>query len=284
MHKSYSKLIAMAVLSVLSLLVFRYSININTSGKLNVNYLDVGQGDSALITMPTGERILIDTGNDIGVLSKLSNYIPFYDNTIDFVILTHPDIDHVGMFKRISQEFKLKNIIISSELNFSQVVNELNPNIRIYYMKANSRILTGINNGNIVEVFNYSINDASLDENSNSIVTIINYQDYNFTFTADITSDVERSMISQDIIVPKTNTTVKVAHHGSKTSSSELMLKKIKPKNCIISAGKNNNYGHPNQEVKARLEKYCENIYNTINDGDISFQVKNKKINIKTQK
>ncbi len=284
MKHKYKKLIFIILATIITMfLALEYSNNNNRESMI-VNFLDVGQGDSAVIRLPGNYRLLIDTGRGADLLSKLSEYLPFYDMSLDYVILTHPDGDHVGAYEKLSHKAMIKNLILSDISDFTNILKYSNNNINILNMKASSTIKIQENINETLRIRNNSVYKEHMSENSNSIVTQIEYNGFEFIFTGDIDVESERILVSRGYFNKNTIKILKVAHHGSKTSSSEYFLKSLKPEYCIISAGLNNVYNHPDIDVVERLNKYCKNVYSTISDGDIEFSINKGAISIKTKK
>ncbi len=237
-----------------------------------VIFIDVGQGDSSIIILPHGETILIDTG---GIY--MSNYmvvenktIPYLNsrgiNKIDLLILTHGDYDHMGEAKTLLDSIKIDKVLINNG-----DINDLEENILNYSMVEKVKD-------------NYVIRDYELlflnnkiydNENSNSIVTYINIKNNNILLMADADKKVEKNIINE-YNLPKMDI-LKVGHHGSNTSSDASFISKIKPVYSVVSVGKNNRYGHPNETVLDTL-KYS-NVLRTDLDGSIRFVFRQNMVN-----
>ena len=248
---------------------------------MNITFLDVGQGDSTLISFPYNKgNILIDTG---GLYT--SNYnisenktIPYLKSIgityLDYLIITHGDYDHIGEATNIIENFKVRKVIFNVgklndlELDVIKILKE--KNIEYYQNIKTLNIDT-----NILYFLNTNIYD---NENDNSSVIYFIYNNIKFLLMGDAEVNKENDILKKynlyniDIL--------KVGHHGSNTSSSKYFIDKINPKYSIISVGKNNWYGHPNKEVLDNLEK--SKIYRTDEDGSIMFKIKNNKFKIET--
>ena len=246
---------------------------------INVYYLDIGQGDSSVIRFKN-KTIIIDTGGVIYDNSKyVSNtYIPFLysvgSKKIDYLIITHGDYDHMGEAINLVNNFKVDNVIFNCG-EYQDLEKELIKVLDKKSIKYNSCINSiDVNNNKI-----YFLSTREYDnENDNSNVIYFNYNNYKFLFMGDAGVEVEEDLIEkynlQDIDV------LKVGHHGSKTSSSKEFINEINPKYSIISVGKNNRYGHPNDSVLDNLDK--SKIYRTDIDGSIMFKIKNNTLQIET--
>lgn len=266
---------------MLYLLIF--VINVNSRLFIfnqTITYLDVGQGDSSVIILPHGKTVLIDTGglfNSNYSLAK-NKIIPYLNskgiNRIGVLILTHGDYDHMGEAINLVNNFKVDNVIFNCG-EYQDLEKELIKVLDKKSIKYNSCINSiDVNNNKI-----YFLSTREYDnENDNSNVIYFNYNNYKFLFMGDAGVEVEEDLIEkynlQDIDV------LKVGHHGSKTSSSKEFINEINPKYSIISVGKNNRYGHPNDSVLDNLDK--SKIYRTDIDGSIMFKIKNNTLQIET--
>jgi competence protein ComEC len=308
-NKLYGRLFLIFILVILFFISIYLYENIFSSKDLKINFFDIGQGDAALIEIPGGENILIDAGQGNIILKKLSDSLSIFDRDINLAILSHPDADHVAGFISVFQNYKVKNILENGdETKDSEIYNEIKNDIQKeknengaqeYFANCGDEIYFSDSKNNDFKIYiihpqknNLIINDT----NDNSIVALLTYGDYGFLFTGDASQDVEKKLFFEiencfdkndsDIIKKyfKNLTVLKVSHHGSKSGSGEEFIKKLSPEYSIISAGKNNRYGHPSPEVVKSLEKYSKNILNTVDDGDITFITDGKNFEVRTNK
>lgn len=254
------------ILLLLSFLVF----SLNSDAKLKLYFLDIGMGDAAYIRTPYEQNIIIDGGPSQAVLAKIGKYIPFYDRKIDLIILTHPEADHLTGLVEIIRRYNIELILMPKIIRHTELFqvwkNELEQkNIPIIYAKAGDEFNLGTDLK--IEILNPNENlSTETGLNDSSIVAKINFRKQKILFTGDISQRVEADLVSSydlkaDIL--------KVAHHGSSTSSSSIFLKKIKPEICILSVGKNK-FGLPSLRVIKRLNNFCQ-ILRTDQEGDIKF-------------
>lgn len=262
-HKEYLKFFSFGlffIMSFMSVILFSSFYN----SKLEIIFLDIGQGDSILIKTPENNRFLIDSGANFIASQKITKYLPLFSNNLDAALLTHPDLDHVGGTEEVIKTNNLQKIYLFKEDQEQKSLN-IYQNIEKDYIEQ----------GNIIKIGNINLNilwpsqNSQGEDNYKSIVSSLRYSNFEYIFLADVPQEVERILISSDFFQEKTIKILKVSHHGSKTGSSEMFLKKIKPQYCIISVGKNNKYGHPDKEIMNDLEKYCKVIYRTDEDGDV---------------
>ena len=261
------------------LLICKY--NTFFSNKYEINYLDVGQGDSIIVKYPHNKgNIMIDTGgqqesNYSIVIKKTIPYLKSNGITrINYLILTHGDYDHMGEAINLVNNFKVEKVIFNCG-EFNDLENEL---IKVLNKKK-IKYYSCIKELNINDNKLYFLQTKEYDnENDNSNVIYTEINGYKFMFMGDAGIDKEKDILKNynisDIDV------LKVGHHGSKTSSSESFIDEMNPKYSIISVGKNNRYGHPNREVLNTLNN--SKIYRSDEDGSIMFKIKNNKLKVET--
>ena len=252
----------------LSFLYFRCDFDKNNY----VYFIDVGQGDSALIVTKNNKSILIDTGGKVGSNYSLmkSNVIPFFKSIgirkLDYLFITHGDYDHAGYGIDLVNNFNVKNRF-TNKGKYNSLEKKLN-------IKSFNNSYIKIDN---VEI--YSLNSKLYNnENSDSLVLLVIIDNYKLLFMGDASINTEKDIMNNydigDVFI------LKVGHHGSKTSSSEEFINNVNPKYSIISVGKNNKFGHPNKEVLDNLSN--SKIYRTDIDGSIMFKIKKDKLRIET--
>jgi len=247
---------------------------------LKVNFLDVGQGDAIFIETLNKKQMLIDGGPGLSVLEKLGKVMPFYDRYIDVVLLSHPEQDHISglieVLKRYDVGVVVFNGIIRDTAQYQEWIETIKQkNIPIYIVQAGEKIDFGDNiNFDILYPFE-SMKDKKLsDSNNYSIVGKLIYKKFSALFTGDIEKSVENKLLKANVDL-KSNI-IKIAHHGSKTSSSENFLKAVNAIMAVIEVGKDNQYGHPHQEVLDRLKNLF--VFQTGNEGSIQILTDGEKI------
>ncbi len=249
-----------------------------------VYYLDVGQGDSIVLISPhQREVVMIDTGGKISYSQEeweqsnknynlSANTIKFLKSlgitNIDYLIITHGDMDHAGEAINIVNNINVSHILFNND-NYNELELEIIDTLKnkdIKYLKN----IKSINFGNTKLYF---LNDTLYDnENDNSTVIYYPIQGKKFLFMGDAGVGVEKNLVSKYNL--ENITILKVGHHGSKTSTSEEFITEIKPKYAIISVGRNNRYNHPSKEVIDTLNK--QKVYRTDTMGSIMFEINNK--------
>ena len=265
---------------------YYFYINFSNINNLRISFLDVGQGDAIFIETKDRKQILIDGGPNNEVLKGLAKNMAFFDRKIDLVIATHPDADHITGLISVLQKYNVEKILISNVSAKTGIFDSFNDEILrrdisdIYIGNLGDEIILG--DGITFKII-YPLSESVRggDTNANSIVSLLSYGDHSFLLTGDLPETGENRIISY---LPRNITLLKAAHHGSNTSSSNIFLNYLKPFYTIISAGKDNRYGHPHAEVMERLSKNSKSILNTIEDGTITFVSNGRDLRIETEK
>jgi len=245
-----------------------------SSSNLEVVFFDIGQGDSIFIETPDGFQVLIDGGPGLAVLEKLGQEMPFYDRTIDLIILTHPEHDHYfGLFE-VLKRYEIKNILWTGIVRdtaewqeWMKLLEEEGANIII--AEAGQKIIIQQDPLISLEVL-YPFENLEGQEtkytNDTSIVAELVFNNVSFLLTGDITKKIEKQLVDEYIDLE--SDILKVAHHGSKTSTCLEFLEAVSPELAVITVGENR-WGHPNQEVLENLQQFNIEIFITRELGDI---------------
>lgn len=245
-------------------------------GYLKVIFFDVGQGDAIYIEAPNGRQMLVDGGRGREVLPKLIKAMPIFDRSIDVVIITNPDQDHIGGIVEVLKNYEVDLIIEpgtqSDSLTYQRLEEEILKNNISRIIAQNGQRLVLDKKENIYFDILFPDRDVSLwERNDGSIVGKLVFDDISFMLMGDATKYTE-NIISwnydkKDLV----SNILKLGHHGSKTSSSLLWLDFVNPDMAIISAGKNNQYSHPHKEVLDRLI-FLGIPYLSTMDGNLIFK------------
>ena len=244
----------------------------NEPKHLEVVFFNVGQGDAAFVETPNRQQVLIDGGPNSLVLKKLAKVMPFYDHTLDLVILTHPEKDHLTGLLEVLKRYQVKNILWTGIVRETAEYREWERLIkeegaRVIIAGGKQRIVLQEKPGIFIDILYPSQGlegKIMEDSNDSSVIVRFSFGNDSLLFTGDASSKIEDELSGQDLA----STVLKIAHHGSKTSTSEKFLEEVSPETAVISVGENS-YGHPTPEVLARLQKFDINVLITKINGDI---------------
>ena len=240
--------------------------------KLEIIFFDIGQGDSILIKAKNNQQILIDGGPNDSVVDKLGETLPFYDKKIELIILTHPDRDHISGLIEVVKRYKVDKILktgIECSTETCQILSEQiqKKKIPMKIAQVGQTIFIGDNIflGILNPLENLSGENVK-NKNDTSIVAKFIVGKNSILLTGDITSKTEEKLIENNFNFQ--SNFLKIAHHGSKYSTSENFLKEVSPETAIISVGKNS-WGMPTKEVLEKLDRKKIKVYRTDIDGDV---------------
>lgn len=259
--------------------------------KLRIFFIDVGQGDSTLIITPDKKTVLVDGGGsdsfDVGEKVLLPYLLDRRILKVDYVLISHFDTDHCGGILTIMEKVKVKNIIISEQAEHSENYERfkklmIHKKIRLIEVKKGDKIKIGrYSEFKILFPTSRLLSENPL--NNNSIVAQFNYNNFKMLFTGDIEKLAEQQILKTEKAEIRADI-LKVAHHGSKTSSIPEFIKAVRPKIALIGVGKNNTFGHPNQQTIKNLENIKCRIYRTDLQGEIIIKIDQKgRMNVKSK-
>lgn len=244
-----------------------------------VYFLDVGQGDSELVVLPGGVKVLIDGGPTNQVINVLASVLSPFDRYIDLVMLSHAQTDHFTGLIDVFRRYQVGAFVYNgrdgsapSWPELAQIVNK--EKVPVEVLLAGDKIVNSNSQFDILMPDKNFIQSADLNETA--LVALLQSQNSKILFTGDMDSKIE------DYLVQRYNLNIdvlKVAHHGSKFSSDENFLQASKPKIAVIEVGKNS-YGHPTQEALSRLSSVGAQIFRTDQNGTIKLAIENSKISV----
>lgn len=281
------------ILFFMSALFLALWVDTHKKGTLEITMLDVGQGDSIYLRTPTGTTCLIDGGSTDISNAGVYRIIPFLESKgigqLDYIFVSHGDEDHINGIEQMLQNQELNIKISSLVLPSKQVWDDKLKNLAQIAIQNGTKVLITekgqqLNETSKNQTFTLTCIAPSEDYvgetgNAASMVLDLQYEAFHMLFTGDLEGKGESQLI-QDNMLTSYNI-LKVAHHGSKNSSSEDLLQKITPSVAVISSGIRNRYGHPHQETLDRLTKMGCSIYNTQQNGAICIQSNGKNLRIK---
>jgi len=226
-------------------------------GRLHVYFLDVGQGDAILVRAPDGRQLLVDGGpSPVALLSELGDILPFGDRSLDLVVLTHPDSDHMSGLIPLVERYRIGQVL---DTPLTEHVPEARPwlaalaraGVPRSYARRGMTLAVGDLKVTVLHPGPEPLTGTAADDNNNSIVLRLDYGQNSFLLTADIEYEAEAELIHTGL--PLHSDVLKVAHHGSRGSTSPVFVEAVRPRLAVIQVGQDNDFGHPHPEVLARL-------------------------------
>lgn len=288
-------LLAVFILTGLGVLSIVQSQNL---GKLRFIFCDVGQGDGMLVITPSGKQIVVDGGPGTKIVDCLSRHMPFWDRTIEMMVLTHPQKDHMEGQVEIFARYQVEKVISTGIKSESELYRVWEKELRaemanIYNPKAGDLLIiesirghtpkeVGPLQGNLTleilwpDAVSLALwqSEPPKDLNDSSIVTRLKYGQVCAYLTGDITREILEKVVDKQCQI------LKIAHHGSKTGTNEKILDLVKPKVAIIQVGKNS-YGHPHKEVLDLLSASKVRVLRNDKDGTIEINSNGKTLSVK---
>lgn len=273
--KKYIQWIILGLFLVTNIFIWAATLRADQAGVLTVAFLDVGQGDAIYIEAPNGNQMLIDGGPSSGaVLRALGQVMPFYDRSLDLVLATHPDQDHVGGLPAVLGRMDVANIVTTENTSDTGAHTAFEEAVRFeksrrISARTGERII--LDEGVVLEILFPDRSTRGWETNTGSIVAQLSYGDMSFLLTGDSPLAIEKYLVNKQGAALH-STVLKLGHHGSRTSSSREFLSVVSPDYAIISAGKDNKYGHPHKEVTDLLSDLKIPAINTADRGTVIFK------------
>ena len=286
MSRKKALIIAGVVLLVLNVFSWSLLAELNKNN-LRVVFFDVGQGDAVFIRTPQNHYILIDGGIGDVVLEKLADELPFFERSIDLVILTHPHDDHVAGLVEVLKRYDVQEVMCTGVQGESGTARRWKEMIeeRGYRLARSGKRVAGDDfHIDILFPVDNIVGETVRDLNEVSVIARLDFKEHSFLFTGDAykeqeeqvvgyqeecleegLEDCERFTVRADVL--------KIGHHGSNTSTEEDFLRHVAPKIAVIQVGEDNRYGHPHPDVLGRLEDRGVLVKRTDMDGDVIMEV-----------
>lgn len=262
--------------------------------EFKVTFFDVGQGDATFIQFENGDQMLVDCGADRKVLARLGKTMPFYDRTIDYLMVTHPDLDHYGGCVDVLKRYEVKKIVVNGKTKEDEYWREwergaMGEGAEIITMASPTVWIIASTTLEFISPDPGLKFEVKADDSNNySIAFKLTHGSESFLLTADMEAPLEKALIKKycsstaGVETPGAGVSrmasgcstlradiLKVGHHGSDTSSGEDFISAVRPNQAIISVGKRNTYGHPSRRVLKRFERAGVEILRTDQRGDI---------------
>ena len=249
--------------------------SVGADGLMHVHFFDLGQGDSILIVTPSGRQVLVDGGPEAESATRaLSGVISPMDRSLDLVALTHLDADHSRGLLQVLNRYRVEDVLVGRPDEDAALYPQWRKTLERHRILP-IRLFAGYRiqldqdvSLQVLHPLGAAATRGFTDANNSGLVLRLVYRDVSILLTADIEAEVERRLL--DASVPIKSDVLKIAHHGSKTSTTAPFLQKVRPSLAIISAGADNRFGHPHAEVVNRLQHTVgdRNIYRTDQNGD----------------
>lgn len=267
------------------------AVAVSPGKTLDVNFLNVGQGDAIYASLPTGEDFLIDGGPDNAVLSQLGEVMPFYDRQINLVIATHNHADHIKGLIEVLNRFEVKEIWISGAVNttqtylqFLEAVNkEKQQGASVKTVRSGDQIELGSATIKVLFPVENVDGDSFNDQHDATVVTRLTYGLVDFLFTGDLKENHEQEILNSQFSILNSEV-LKIPHHGSASGLLDAFLDAVKPKYAVIQVGANNKFGHPTPSVLKKLEDRVIPYYRTDKNGRVEIATDGEHIFVKSQR
>jgi len=271
--RTYLRWYILLALLFISVLLFSVILREDRNGILTFVVLDIGQGDALFIESPTGTQVLVDGGPGKALMKEISTVMPWYDRHIDMLVVTNPDKDHYEGFIPLLDKYAVDVVLESGTHSptpeYVTFEKEMIDN-KISKILARRGQIIDLGGGAYLQVLFPDRDVSGLSSNDGSIVMKLVYGDTSVLLQGDSTAKIEQYLVDLDGDNLK-STILKVGHHGSRTSTSEEYVKQVFPEWAVISAGKDNSYGHPHKETLGILSKFRVPIIGTHEVGRIVF-------------
>ncbi len=273
--------------------VLLWSVNLSLAdGRLYVTFIDVGQGDAVFIQTPQGYQVLVDGGWDPEkLLQTLGQRMPFWDRSLDLVVVSHSHEDHIGALSEVLRRYRVAAVLDNPYPFYSAARVEF-----LSLVEAEQPILLHAKQGQVIqlgeEVSMVVLNPPQplmggtlSDVDNNSTVVRLVYRDTSFLLTGDLGKQGELSLIDRGVDLD--SSVLKVSHHGSQTSSTPEFLEKVNTKLVVVPVGGNNRFDHPSPRVMDLLEAATgsrDRVFTTADSGDITLVSDGKSITVRTER
>jgi competence protein ComEC len=263
----------------------------NPDGKLHVYFFDVSQGDSILIVTPKGRQVLVDGGPEAESATRaLAGQLPLWDRSLELVVLTHLDADHARGLLEVLEHYRVSAVLVGEEDRESSLYAQWRATLgrrKHQVIPVSEGYQVRLEEGVIFEVLNpppRPFRGSSADRNNNGVVLRLVHGEVSFLLAADIHAQAENYLVGNAATLD--STVLKVPHHGSKTSTTPEFLRQVNPSKAVVSAGVENQFGHPSPEVIARLEQMlgAAGVYQTAQQGTIEFVSDGRLLWVKTRR
>lgn len=251
-----------------------YAVSAEERNALTVAFMDIGQGDAIYIESPTHTQVILDGGPDGTILSRLGELMPFYDRSIDMLIVSNPDKDHFAGFIDVLKHYSVGEVLEPGTVSQTETYKIFERAVKEKHIPdtlARRGMDIDLGGGAHLNILFPDRDVSGLSTNEGSIVAKLVYGDTSVLLTGDAPQNIEKYLVALDGKDLDADI-LKVGHHGSRTSTSPELLAAVTPVYAVISAGENNKYGHPHKEVITLLDKLHVPTLITFKEGTIVFE------------
>jgi len=266
--------LAILVLCAIVLGIWSAALREDRHGLLTVSFLNIGQGDAIFIDAPSGRQALIDGGKGSSVVRELGKVMSWYDRSIDVVVGTHPDADHIGGLPDVLARYDVLTIIRSSVedggADQTAFLRAIDAEKSARALIAERGQIIDLGEGAYLEILFPDRPLPSVETNTGSIVARLVYGDTAFMLTGDAPQAIEEYLVSLDGSNLKSDV-LKAGHHGSRTSSALPFVGYVAPSYAVFSRGCDNSYGHPHKEVVELFARFGIPTLDTCANGRVTF-------------
>jgi competence protein ComEC len=268
--KKFYTLCAIAFFTIFSVRELWIAAQLTTT----VRICDTDQGDAIIIRTPSKKVIVVDGGPNMDILTDLGELLPWFKRSIDVLVVTHPDLDHITALPSILRRYSVKSVLLTGIEGNSGRYNEflhLVQQYKIPILTPDTTRLIDFNDGAKLRVLwpqSDMFGSIQAEPNDTSVVLRVEHNARSILLTGDIGKEAETALLATGVNIESTY--LKAAHHGSKTSSSTGIILATNPQLAIISAGKDNRFHHPHEEVVKRYKNMQIPLWNTAYDGDFT--------------
>ncbi|MFH1218797.1 MAG: MBL fold metallo-hydrolase [Candidatus Peregrinibacteria bacterium] len=223
-------------------------------GRMHVWFLDVGQGDSILVKTPLGHQILVDGGPGNVVVERLGEVMPYFDGSIDMVVLTHPHADHVDGLVEVLSRYSVDSVLLTGVMDeyagYIEFLKEIEDGgVDVYVAESGMDFRFGDVYVDVIYPVEQIVGEEFSNLNNSSIGVVVSYGDNEILLTGDLEEEEEVGLVVGDVDI------FKAGHHGSKTANTLELLRRAKPEMVVIQCGAENKFGHPHVEALERFEE-----------------------------
>ncbi len=284
MPAKLQKIFLVIGISALLVAVPAFYLISDSDKELEVDFLDVGQGDAILIQAPAGQNILVDGGPDSAVLKRLGGEMLPWDKKIDLMILTHPHADHLTGLIEVIKHYQVERVLYTgvihttpNYLEWLKLVKEKRVPLTIIDRPQTIQLGESCEI-QIIYPFKSLAGQSVANLNNSSIVFKLVYGETSFLFMGDAEKEVEEELLTSG--VPLEADVLKVGHHGSSDATSEEFLKMVSPKFAVIEVGRGNDFGHPSGRTIKKLERIGAKVFRTDLSGTVNLTSDGKRVKI----